>query len=181
MLHIFLISFRSSCTFLRKHEVFPEAATHFLKHKKYVLKQLHKFWRLLHKHFQNLSKLWKTSEMGGCKNLFRNPTVLYEYYQSTHNTDRNRQIIRVCFARMSPCLHHGPYSLHSWPCQYLLINCLFLSLQKHPGHVYSAENTNHHAFLKHLYSYIYFFWPHFEQVALRCKPHTPCAYKFRLK
>ena len=32
---IFLISFRSSRTFLKKHKTFPEAATHLLKHKKY--------------------------------------------------------------------------------------------------------------------------------------------------
>ena len=69
-LDIFLRSFRSRRTFLKKHEIFPEAATHLLNHKKYVQKQLHKFSRLLHKIctpcakiFKSLSKLRKTSLM----------------------------------------------------------------------------------------------------------------------
>ena len=33
----------------KKHKIFSEAAAHFLIHKKYVQKQLHKFSRLLHK------------------------------------------------------------------------------------------------------------------------------------
>ena len=66
-----LISFRSSLTFIKKYEMFPEAATHFLKHKKY---QLHKFSRFLHKIytlwvkiFHNLSMFMKTSLMNGLK------------------------------------------------------------------------------------------------------------------
>ena len=107
----------------------------------------------------------KTSMMDGCKNLFRNPTALYEYHWSIHNAYIIKQIIQVYFARMSPCLDHRPWSLHSWPCQYLslLIHCLFLTLVKQPRHLYSAENINHYASLKHLYSYIHLFSPHFEQ------------------
>ena len=107
-----LISFRSSLTFIKKYEMFPEAATHLLKHKKY---QLHKFSRFLHKIytlwvkiFHNLSMVMKTSLMDGLKTLFRNLTALYECHRPRHNAYRNKQITQACFARMSICLDHKP-------------------------------------------------------------------------
>ena len=46
---------------LKKHEIFSEAATHLLKHKKYVQKQLHNFFTVaahtLREDFHNLSMM----------------------------------------------------------------------------------------------------------------------------
>ena len=39
-----LISFRSSLPFLKMQEIYSKAATFLLKHKKYIQKQLHKFF-----------------------------------------------------------------------------------------------------------------------------------------
>ena len=97
--------------------------------------------------------------------MLKNVTALYEYHHSTRNANRSKQIIQACFAHMSQCLDHRPWSLYSWLCQYLslLTHCLFFSLGKHPRHLNSAENADHCASLKHLYSYISFHWTHFEQ------------------
>ena len=99
----------------KKHEIFLEAATHFLKYKKYVQKELHKCSRLLHKIYIPCMKIFiafpmvmKTPMIDGFKILFRNPTALYKCHQPTHNAYHNRQIIQACFARMSPCLDHRP-------------------------------------------------------------------------
>ena len=39
-----MVSFRSSRLFFKKQEIYSEAATHLLKHKKYIQKQLHIFF-----------------------------------------------------------------------------------------------------------------------------------------
>ena len=60
-------------------------------------------------------------------------TALYEYHRPRHNIYRNKQIIQVYFAGMSPA--------NSF-CQYLslLIHCLFLTLEKHHRHLYSVKS-----------------------------------------
>ena len=107
----FLISFRSSYTFLKKMKYSQEAVTHFLKPKKIVQTSCTNFHGCCTKHthfFHNLSRVMKTSMMDVCKNLFKNLTALYEYHRPRNNAYRNKHIIQVCFARMSPCLDHRP-------------------------------------------------------------------------
>ena len=91
-------------------------------------------------------------------------TAFYEYHQSKHSAYRNNQIIHACLAYMSQCLDHRLKNPRFWHCQYLplLINCLFLSFGKHLKLSYIAQNTNHYASLRHLYSYIYFSLSYFD-------------------
>ena len=66
-----MVSFRSSRLFFKKQEIYSEAATHLLKHKKYIQKQLHIFFHgfrtkytyLVWRFFITFQWLWKTSSM----------------------------------------------------------------------------------------------------------------------
>ena len=66
-----MVSFRSSRLFFKKQEIYSEAATHLLKHKKYIQKQLHIFFHsfrtkytyLVRRFFITFQWSWKTSSM----------------------------------------------------------------------------------------------------------------------
>ena len=72
-----LISFRSSRTFLKKHRIFSEAATHSLKSMGSIQKQLHglctKYTHFVWRFFITFQCLWKH-----LWRMVKNPTALYE-------------------------------------------------------------------------------------------------------
>ena len=53
-----MVSFRSNRLFFKKQEIYSEAATHLLKHKKYIQKQLHMSLRFLHKMYTLCVKIF---------------------------------------------------------------------------------------------------------------------------
>ena len=71
--------------FFKKQEIYSEAATHLLKHKKYIQKQLHFFFhgfctKYTHFVLKNLAMIMKTSLIDGLKtSLFKNLTPSYFY------------------------------------------------------------------------------------------------------
>ena len=105
--HFFLISFRSSRTFLKKHEIFSILRSS-CTHKKYVQIFFTVAAHSLHEDFHNPSMVMKIFLMDDSKTLFKNLTALYECHRPRHDAYRNKQIIHACFARMSICLDYKP-------------------------------------------------------------------------